>query len=70
MTDPAGRLTRPPVRLGSDRWGEARATWRRVRDGKASVRGYRTTAWRHTRFAAVYVAGAVVLLLLVLNVLK
>lgn len=52
------------------RWGEARATWRRVRDGKASVRGYRTTAWRHTRFAVVYVAGAVLVLLFVLNVLK
>jgi hypothetical protein len=52
------------------RWGEARATWRRVRDGKASVRGYRTTAWRHTRFAAIYVAAGVLLLLLVLNALK
>jgi hypothetical protein len=52
------------------RWAEARATWRRVRVGKASVRGYQTTAWRHTGFAVVYVAGAILLLLFVLNVLK
>jgi hypothetical protein len=52
------------------RWGEARATWRRVKDGRTSVRGYRTSAWRHTRFAVLYVAGAILLLFFVANVLK
>lgn len=52
------------------RFGEARATWRRVRDGKLSVRGYRTTAWRHTGFAALLIGGAILLLVVVANALK
>lgn len=52
------------------RWGEASATWRRVKDGKRSVRGYRTSAWWHTGFAVLYVAGAILLLLFVVNILK
>lgn len=52
------------------RWGMARATWRRVKDGRTSVRGYRTSAWQHTRFAVLYVAGAILLLFVVTNVLK
>ena len=52
------------------RWGEARATWRRVKDGRISVRGYRKSAWRHTRFAVLFVAGAILLLFFVANILK
>jgi hypothetical protein len=52
------------------RWGEARATWRRVRDGKASVRGYRTSARRHSGYAVLYIVGAILLLFFVAKVLK
>jgi hypothetical protein len=52
------------------RYGEARATWRRVKDGKAAVRNNRTTAWRHTGGATLYIVGATLLLLLVLNAFK
>ena len=52
------------------RYGEARATWGRVKDGKAEVRKNRTTAWRHTGGATLCIVGAILLLLLVLNVFK
>lgn len=52
------------------RFGEARATWRRVRDGKASVRTHRSTAWRHSGVATLYIGGAILLLVFVVNVFK
>jgi len=52
------------------RFGEARATWRRVRDGKRSTRTNRGTAWRHTGVATLYIGAAILLLILVLNVFK
>ena len=52
------------------RYGEARVTWRRVKDGKAAVRNNRTTAWRHTGRATLYMVGAILLLLFTLNVFK
>ncbi len=56
--------------LAAYRYGEARATWRRVKDGKAAVRNNRTTAWLHTRGATLYIVGATLFLLFVLNVFK
>ena len=56
--------------LAAYRYGEARATWRRVKDGKGAVRNNRTTAWLHTRGATLYIVGATLLLLFVLNVFK
>lgn len=52
------------------RYGEARATWRRVKDGKAAVHNNRTTAWRHTGGVTLYIVGATLLLLLVLKAFK
>ena len=52
------------------RWGEARATWRRVKDGKTTFRNQRKTAWRHTSRATLYICIAIVLILIVTNYLK
>lgn len=51
--------------LAAYRWGEARATWRRVRDGKTGFRNQRKTAWRHTGRATVYIGIVIVLILIV-----
>jgi hypothetical protein len=52
------------------RYGEARATWRRVKDGKTSMRTNRANAWRHTGFATLYIAGAIFFLLILTKVFK
>ena len=51
--------------LAAYRWGEARATWRRVRDGKITFRSQRKAAWRYTGRTALYIGIAVILILIV-----
>jgi hypothetical protein len=44
------------------RFGEARATWQRLKDAKKSVPILRKTAWGHAGFAALLIGGAILLL--------
>jgi hypothetical protein len=56
--------------LASYRFGEARATWRRTRDSKTQMRSQRTSAWRRTGSAMLYIGGAILLLFIALNAFK
>jgi hypothetical protein len=58
------------IGLAVYRSGEARARWQSLRASKTTVRNQRNTAWRHVGGAAVYVAGAILLLFIVLKVFK
>lgn len=49
------------------RFGEARATWQRFRVNKTTLRGQRSTAWRRSGSALLYIGGAVFLLVIILN---
>lgn len=52
------------------RSGEARARWQSLKAAKTTARNQRNTAWRHTRSAALYVAGVIFLLVIVLKLLS
>ena len=52
------------------RWGEARATWRRLKDGKTVFRNQRKTAWRHAGRATLYIGMVIILILIVTNYFK
>jgi hypothetical protein len=58
------------IGLAVYRSGEARARWQSLRATRATVRNQRNTAWRHVGGAALYVAGAALLLFIVLKLLK
>jgi len=49
------------------RFGEARGTWQRRKDVKASLHTLRKTTWRHTGRAALFIGGAILLLLIALH---
>jgi hypothetical protein len=52
------------------RWGEARATWRRLKDGKTVFRNQRKTAWRHAGRATLYIGIVIILILIATNYFK
>lgn len=49
------------------RFGEARATWQRLRANRTTLRGQRNTAWRRSGSALLYIGGAAFLLVLLLK---
>ena len=58
------------VGLAVYRSGEARARFQSLRAARTTVRNQRNTAWGHTRSAALYIAGAILLLFIVLKLFK
>ncbi len=58
------------VGLAVYRSGEARARWQSLKASKTTARKQRNTAWRHAGSAALYVAGAILLLFIVLKLFK
>jgi len=58
------------VGLAVYRSGEARARWQSLRAARTTARNQRNTAWRHTGSAVLYVAGAILLLFIVLKLFK
>ena len=58
------------VGLAVYRSGEARARWQSFRATRTTVRNQRNTAWRHTGSAVLYVAGAILLLFIVLKLFR
>jgi hypothetical protein len=58
------------VGLAVYRSGEARARWQSFRSSKTTARNQRNTAWRHTGSAVLYVAGAILILFIVLKLFK
>src|SRR5690348_12767255 len=52
------------------RSGEARARWQSLRSARTTARNQRNTAWRHTGSAALYVAGVILVLFIVLKLFK
>jgi uncharacterized membrane protein YidH (DUF202 family) len=52
------------------RSGEARARWQSLRSARRTARNQRNTAWSHTGSAAVYVAGVILLLFIILKLFK
>jgi hypothetical protein len=58
------------IGLAVYRSGEARARWQSLRATKTTVRNQRNTAWRHAGGAAAYIAGAILLLFIILKVFK
>ena len=58
------------VGLAVYRSGEARARWQSLRAARTTARNQRDTAWRHTGSAVLYVAGAILLLFIVLKLFK
>ena len=58
------------VGLAVYRSGEARARWQSLRASRTTMRNQRNTAWRHAGSAVLYVAGAVLLLFIVLKLFK
>ena len=49
------------------RFGEARATWQRFRVNRTTLRGQRSTAWRRSGSALLYIGGAVFFLVIILK---
>jgi hypothetical protein len=58
------------VGLAVYRSGEARARWQSLRSARTTARNQRNTAWRHTGSATFYVAGAILLLVIIFKLLK
>jgi len=58
------------VGLAVYRSGGARDRWQSLREARTTARNQRNTAWRHTSSAVLYVAGAVLLLFIVLKLFK
>ena len=58
------------VGLAVYRSGEARARWQSLRTARTTARNQRNTAWRHAGSAALYVAGAILVLFIVLKLLR
>ena len=58
------------VGLAVYRSGEARARWQSLRAARTTARNQRNTAWRHTGSAVLYVAGAILILFIVLKLFK
>ena len=58
------------VGLAVYRSGEARARWQSLRSARTTARNQRNTAWRHTGSAVLYVAGAILLLFIILKLFK
>jgi hypothetical protein len=52
------------------RFGEARSRWQQLRTTRTTRRNQRNTAWRQTGSAALYVLGAILLVVIVLKLLK
>jgi hypothetical protein len=58
------------VGLAIYRSGEARSRWQQLRSTRTTRRNQRNTAWRQTGSAALYVLGAILLIVIVLKLLK
>jgi uncharacterized membrane protein YidH (DUF202 family) len=58
------------IGLAVYRSGEARARWQSLKSTRTTARNQRNTAWRHAGSAALYVGGAIVVLVIVLKLFK
>ena len=70
QADWRGGVVRPVRYLGRARrlpFREARATWQRFRVNRTTLRGQRSTAWRRSGSALLYIGGAVFLLVIILK---
>ena len=58
------------VGLAVYRSGQARSRWQQIKAAKTTARNQRNTAWRQTGGAALYIGGAILLLVIIFKQLK
>jgi hypothetical protein len=58
------------VGLAVYRSGQARSRWQQLNASRTTARNQRNTAWRQTGGAALYIGGAILLLVIIFKQLK